>query len=33
MSVFVEGSAEAIVAEDVQPVDPVGIRDGCRDRV
>jgi hypothetical protein len=32
MSVFVEGSAEAIVAQDVQPIDTVGICDGCRDR-
>jgi hypothetical protein len=31
MSVFVESFAEAIVAEDVQPVGPVGIREGWRD--
>jgi len=32
MPVLVEGSAEAVLADDVQPVDPVGIRDGGRDR-
>jgi hypothetical protein len=31
MPVFMEGSAEVIVAENVQLVDPVGIRDGWRD--
>jgi len=31
MSAFVEGPAEAVIAEGVQLVDPVGVGGECRD--